>query len=414
MFEKIKAQRDALMKEVNDLIENGDIDGANAKMDEVKELDDKITAAVTAKKNMDALSAAAPAVDIANASAPVSGAVSEGSVNLDGNAKNGNIEDKEAKYEAAWAKWAMGTASPEDSAVIKAYNAALTTETSGVVIPTTLARGILDDVEKAFPYYADTAKTFVTGAVTYLKDKGSSDAAWYDEATPTADGTQTFGTITLYGCELARSITVSWKLKAMSISEFIPYIRAKLSSKMGQALGYGVFNGRGISSENTWKPEPVGVITELLKPENSSQVIELTNPTAEQLIAGIAKANAAIEPYYENGSAYYVNSKTLWNRIAAVCDSTGRPIFTVNSDVQSSIVGYIFGKPVKRDSGVPDDRIVLSNAKDGYCVNVNQQITIGQQDDNKARTTDYNAYGIFDGCPVSAKAHALLKLTYTA
>ena len=414
MFEKLKAQRDALMKEVNDLIENGDIDGANAKMDEVKELDDKITAAVTAKKNMDALSAAAPAVDIVDRSAPVAGAVPEGTINLDGNAKNGNIEDKEAKYEAAWAKWAMGTATPEDNAVIKAYNAALTTETSGVVIPSTLARGILDDVEKAFPYYADTAKTFVTGAVTYLKDKGSSDAAWYDEATPTADGTQTFGTITLYGCELARSITVSWKLKAMSISEFIPYIRAKLSSKMGQALGYGVFNGRGISSENTWKPEPVGVITELLKPENSSQVIELTNPTAEQLIAGIAKANAAIEPYYENGSAYYVNSKTLWNRIAAVCDSTGRPIFTVNSDVQSSIVGYIFGKPVKRDSGVPDDRIVLSNARDGYCVNVNQQITIGQQDDNKARTTDYNAYGIFDGCPVSAKAHALLKLTYTA
>ena len=414
MFEKFKAQRDALMKEVNDLIENGDIDGANAKMDEVKALDEKIETAVTAKKNMDALSAAAPAMDISDKGVMGVQTVPEGGVSLDGDVKNGAVEDKDAKYENAWAKWAMGTASPEDNAVIKAYNAALTTETSGVVIPTTLARGILDDVEKAFPYYADTAKTFVTGAVTYLKDKGSSDAAWYDEATPTADGTQTFGTITLYGCELARSITVSWKLKAMSISEFIPYIRAKLSSKMGQALGYGVFNGRGISSENTWKPEPVGVITELLKPENSSQVIELTNPTAEQLIAGIAKANAAIEPYYENGSAYYVNSKTLWNRIAAVCDSTGRPIFTVNSDVQSSIVGYIFGKPVKRDSGVPDDRIVLSNARDGYCVNVNQQITIGQQDDNKARTTDYNAYGIFDGCPVSAKAHALLKLTYTA
>ena len=280
MFEKLKAQRDALMKEVNDLIENGDIDGANAKMDEVKELDDKITAAVTAKKNMDALSAAAPAMDISDKGVKDSQTVPEGGVSLDGDVKNGAVEDKEAKYEAAWAKWVMGTASPEDNAVIKAYNAALTTETSGVVIPSTLARGILDDVEKAFPYYADTAKTFVTGAVTYLKDKGSSDAAWYDEATPTADGTQTFGTITLYGCELARSITVSWKLKAMSISEFIPYIRAKLSSKMGQALGYGVFNGRGISSENTWKPEPVGVITELLKPENSSQVIELTNPTA--------------------------------------------------------------------------------------------------------------------------------------
>ncbi|MDD6992258.1 MAG: phage major capsid protein, partial [Oscillospiraceae bacterium] len=225
--------------------------------------------------------------------------------------------------------------------------------------------------------------------------------------------TQSIGTITLYGCELARSITVSWKLKAMSVSEFIPYIRAKLSSKMGQALGYGVFNGRGISAESTWKPEPIGVITELLKSENASQVIELTNPTAEQLIAGFARANAAIEPYYEDGSAYYVNSKTLWSRIAPICDSTGRPIFTVNSDVQSSIVGYIYGKPVKRDSGVPDDRIVLSNAKEGYMVNVNQQITLSQQDNGKARTTDYNAYGIFDGCPVSAKAHSLIKLTYT-
>lgn len=411
MFEKFKAQRDALMKEVNDLIENGDIDGANAKMDEVKALDEKIETAVTAKKNMDALSAAAPAMDISDKGVMGVQTAPEGSVSLEGNAKGG-FEDKEKEYENAWAKWAMGTANAEDNAVIKAYNAALTTKTTGVVIPTTLAKGILDDIEKAFPYYADTAKTFVTGAVTYLKDTGSSDAAWYDEATPTADGTQSIGTITLYGCELARSITVSWKLKAMSVSEFLPYIRAKLSSKMGQALGYGVFNGRGISPESTWKPEPIGVITELLKGGNASQVIELTNPTADQLIAGFARVNAAIEPYYEDGAAYYVNSKTLWNRIAPVCDSTGRPIFTVNSDVQSSIVGYIYGKPVKRDSGVPDDRIVLSNAKDGYIVNVNQQITLSQQDDGKARTTDYNAYGIFDGCPVSAKAHALLKLTY--
>ena len=413
MFEKFKAQRDALMKEVNDLIENGDIDGANAKMDEVKALDEKIETAVTAKKNMEALSAAAPAMDISDKGVKDSQTVPDGSISLDGDVKNGAVEDKDAKYENAWAKWAMGTASPEDNAVIKAYNAALTTQTSGVVIPTTLAKGILDDVEKAFPYYADVAKTFVTGAVTYLKDTGSSDAAWYDEATATEDGTQSIGTITLYGCELARSITVSWKLKAMSVSEFIPYIRAKLSAKMGQALGYGVFNGRGISSDSSWKPEPIGVITELLKPENTSQVIELTNPTAEQLIAGFARANAAIEPYYEDGSAYYVNSKTLWSRIAPVCDSTGRPIFTVNSDVQSSIVGYIYGKPVKRDSGVPDDRIVLSNAKEGYMVNVNQQITLSQQDNGKARTTDYNAYGIFDGCPVSAKAHSLIKLTYT-
>ena len=97
MFEKFKAQRDALMKEVNDLIENGDIDGANAKMDEVKELDDKINAAVTAKKNMDALSAAAPAMDISDKGVMGVQTVPEGGVSLDGDVKNGAVEDKDAK-----------------------------------------------------------------------------------------------------------------------------------------------------------------------------------------------------------------------------------------------------------------------------------------------------------------------------
>lgn len=417
MFEKLKAQRDALMKEVNDLIENGDIDGANAKMDEVKQLDDKINAAITAKKNMDALSASAPAADISDKG--ITGGVQtvpEGGVSLDGNAKDGAVEDKETKYENAWAKWAMGTATADDNAVIKAYNAALTTETTGVVIPSTLSRGILDDVEKNFPFYADAAKTFVTGAVTFLKDTGSSDAAWYDEATEIADGTQSIGTLTLYGCELARSITVSWKLKTMSVSEFLPYIQKKLSAKMGQALGYGSFSGRGVapSEEGTpWKPEPVGVITYLSKPAYADQVISILNPTADQIIAGFAKANAAIETSYESGAAYYINNKTLWGRIAPFCDSTGRPIFTVNSDVQSSIVGYIYGKPVKRDAGVPDDMIVLGNAKDGYIFNINQQITLSQEDHVKARSTDYAAYAIVDGCPLSEKAFSLIKLTYS-
>ena len=413
MFEKFKNQRDALMQEVNDLIENGDIDGANAKMDEVKELDDKITAAVTAKKNMDALSAAAPAVDITDRSAPVSGAVPEGSVNLDGSAKNGNIEDKEAKYENAWCNWMMGKTTAEDNAVIKAYNAALTTETTGVIIPSTLSKGILDDIEKYYPFYAAVSKTYVTGAVSYLKDEGASEANWYDEQTPTAEGTQMFGTITLLGCELARSIPVSWKLKSMSVSEFIPYIRRKLSKKMGAALGYGVFSGRGVSPSDEWKPEPIGVITHLNKLDNSSQIISITNPTAEQLVAGFANANAALETFYDAGSAYYINNKTLWSRLASVCDSTGKPLFTAAANIQSNIVGFILGKPVMRDSGVPDDIIVLGNANDGYYMNINQNITLTQQDINSKRVTEYSAYGIMDGAPISEKAFSLIKLTYT-
>ena len=59
---------------------------------------------------MDALSAAAPAMDISDNGVMGVQTVPEGGVSLDGDVKNGAVEDKDAKYENAWAKWAMGTA----------------------------------------------------------------------------------------------------------------------------------------------------------------------------------------------------------------------------------------------------------------------------------------------------------------
>ena len=82
MFEKLKAQRAELMAAANQMIEDGDIDGANAKMDEIKALDDKINALLVAKKNADALSNAAPAVDICGESTIPVGTSAEGSIDL--------------------------------------------------------------------------------------------------------------------------------------------------------------------------------------------------------------------------------------------------------------------------------------------------------------------------------------------
>lgn len=138
MFEKLKAQRAELMAAANQMIEDGDIDGANAKMDEIKALDDKINALLVAKKNADALSNAAPAVDICGESTVPVGTSAEGSIDLGlMGTDNGTENDAaERKYENAWAKWAVKpeTMSVEDVAVMKAYNAAFTTTTTSAVI----------------------------------------------------------------------------------------------------------------------------------------------------------------------------------------------------------------------------------------------------------------------------------------
>ena len=418
MFEKLKAQREEMMTAANKMIEDGDIEGANAKMDEIKALDEKINAAITAKKNADALSDAAPAIDIADKSAPVGG-VPEGSVDF--GVKGTGTEDKAAsdrKYENAWAKWALDpkSLSAEETEIMRARNAAFTTTSTSVVIPNTLMKGILDDTAAAYPFFADVSKTYVKGTITLLKGTASSDAAWYDEATPIADGTETFATITLNGCELARSITVSWKLKEMSIDEFMPYIRGKLSEKMGAALGYGSISGKGVaaSSESSpWKPEPLGILTQLAKSAYSAQNVSVENPTSAQMIATFAKAISKINTKYLNGAAIYVNSVTLWDRIGSMCDTTGRPIFTASSDVTNGVVGHILGRPVKLESAMPADKILIGNAKAGYAVNINKAVTLSTEDHVKARETDYAAYAIIDGAPTAETAFALITLSYT-
>ena len=54
-----------------------------------------------------------------------------------------------------------------------------------------------------------------------------------------------FGTVELSGYELAKSITVSWKLKTMAINELETYIINELG-KIGAALSYGVYRGKGL------------------------------------------------------------------------------------------------------------------------------------------------------------------------
>ena len=52
----------------------------------------------------------------------------------------------------------------------------------------------------------------------------NKNATWYEESTVVESEELKFGTVELSGYELAKSITVSWKLKTMAINELETYI----------------------------------------------------------------------------------------------------------------------------------------------------------------------------------------------
>ena len=404
-----KEMYDKLNEELTALIENDASDEEyQAKVDEINALNEKWD--VTSQRIADAkvLSDDRRSYNIEDAAVQASpAAVVMESVSFEPQAANEEKTDMNSKaYETAWAKMMMGKKLTDaESSTISMVNAALTTVNTGAVIPTTVAEGIWDLIEEQHPLWADAQKTYVNGNYNMIVSDVSSEAAWYDEATATADGSETFRTIALTGCELARNIVVSWKLREMAVEDFIPFIQRKLADKMGKALSYGVAKGKGQpGASDTFKAEPKGIITALLAETNTPQIKTYTAGSLGYSDLTAARAKIA---YGASALRIYANSKTIWDELANVKDQNQRPIMV--ADPINGGVGRIFGIEVKEEDALADGEILFSAPSVGYIANVNKDMSLATEEHVKERTADYCAYAIVDGNVTTTKAHALLK-----
>ena len=234
-----------------------------------------------------------------------------------------------------------------------------------------------------------------------------------DEATATADEQNTFGQLTLTGCELSKAITVTWKMRSMAVEEF-PSLTSKneLGERVGVAMGTAIAVGQGKPGEGeTFKPEPLGIETALLAEDNTPQVVTYNpsaSPTADPMgYADFTAAIGKIHSSYLAGSAIYASNATIWGQLANLVDSTGRALFI--PDLTSGGVGRMFGMVVKADAGVTADSVIIGNPSRGYVLNTNEPMSLATEEHVKARTVDYAAYAIVDGGLLDSKAFALIK-----
>ena len=409
-YNDYKEMFDKLNEELKALIENDASDEEyQAKVAEINALNEKWD--VTSQRIADAkaLDDNRRDINLENASVQVpQGAKVVDSVSFapQAGAADEVIDMNSKAYETAWAKMMMGKKLTDaESSTISMINAALTTVNTGAVIPTSVAQGIWDLIEEQHPLWADAQKTYVNGNYNMIVSDVSSEAAWYDEATATADGSETFRTIALTGCELARNIVVSWKLREMAVEDFIPFIQRKLADKMGKALSYGVAKGKGQpGASDTFKAEPKGIITALLAETSTPQIKTYTAGSLGYSDLTAARAKIA---YGASALRIYANSKTIWDELANVKDQNQRPIMV--ADPINGGVGRIFGIEVKEEDALADGEILFSAPSVGYIANVNKDMSLATEEHVKERTADYCAYAIVDGNVTTTKAHALLK-----
>ena len=137
-------KRNNLMQEAQNLINSGKTEEANAKMEEIKNLDEQWDAIAQAQANFNALNKEPQAVNVFGQE--------NSSMRADG--FNGEERTKEAQawaseeYKIAWAKNLMNLPmTAEESAAFKMVNEAYTHTTGNtqIVIPKTVSRGIWEE-----------------------------------------------------------------------------------------------------------------------------------------------------------------------------------------------------------------------------------------------------------------------------
>ena len=321
----------------------------------------------------------------------------------------------EKEYRDAWAKDMMNVAlKPEEREMYDRVNVEYrdfthTTENTQVLIPKTVADGIWRRAEEAYPLWADVRKLRVTGELSMKKSSGESQKArWYDEQTKVDTDPLGFGVLNLTGCELSKAIEVTWKLRKMAVNDFVDYIEREIADRMGAALSYGVYSGRGKpGAGETFKPEPRGIKTVLEAEAGTPQIIEYT--AADGLLyTNLTGGMAGIHSSYANGAAIYANSLTIWNVLANLVDKMGRPMFV--PDVSAGGVGRIFGLSIKPDASIPVGELLIGNLQSGYLANINEDITMYREEHIRERLTDYMGYAIVDGDVVDSKAFVIIQV----
>ncbi|MGN0881209.1 phage major capsid protein [Cloacibacillus porcorum] len=411
--EEYKNKRNELMSAATGAVTSGDVEAAAAKRAEIEALDENYDAEQRELANLAALKER-KIVDITipcdNTPAPQS---------LTPTAKMQAEQDEDATYRRAFAHTLMGFRLPAEEAEIfdkvnriiapDIQNATQTAATHTVVIPKTLVDAIWKEMGELHPILNAVPKTFVKGKLSYPYETVSGDnAAFYDEDTEVTEGSFTIAALDLDGYELAKALKISWKLQKMSIDSFLAYVANLVAEKMANALAVAVVSGKGVAgSSDSWKSQPQGIITALDAETNTPQVITWTPSTDDVTYEKMTGLMSKIRSGYSTGAAIYAKNDFIWNTLANIKDSNGRPYFI--ADVMSGGVGRLFGHVVYEEDAIPDNAMLLANIRQGYLMNVQEDISLMQDEHMTKRTTTYMGYAILDGKVRTTKAFAYLK-----
>lgn len=376
-----EAKRQTLINEAETLINDGKVEEANKKMDNVTELDQSFEAEAKAAANLKALSQSP--IPLAR--------VGEGAV-FDGNA-SGEPEDMydSVEYRKAFMNYVLkGTAIPE-----KFKNASATTKTTdvGSVISPTVVNRIVEKMESMGMLLPLVTRTSFAAGATVPTSSVKPVATWVSEGGTSDKQKKTTGQIDIKGYKLRCAITMTLETSVMSLQVFEAVFIKSVSEAMVKAQETAFISGTGVG-------QPKGVLSETVEAGRNIDLAANADPTYQTLV----EAEAALDLAYENGAVWNMTKKTFMKFIGMV-DANKQPIARVNYGINGKPERTLLGRRVVLNdymtslgAAIEADTVVafLFDWSD-YMFNTNYNMVVKSYEDNDTEDQITKAVMICDG-----------------
>lgn len=384
-----EAKRMLLMNEAQQLLDNGDVENADGKMKEIKELDDKFEAIAKAQANLNAING----VVVAANSMTAQMASGTQMTTEQTYANKTDMYNSEEYRKAFMAKVISGTAIPA-----KFLNTDAQTVTSEVtsVIPSVLIQKIYSKLENVGKFFAMATKTNIKGGVTVPTSSIDLTASWVAERGTADTQEATTGSITFAYRKLICKVAISFEASIVTLEMFETDFVDKVSKAMTRHIEQSMFTGNGSDGN-----QMVGFLTETPVSGQKIEIAEGSSFTYETLVA----AEAAIPEEYESGAIWVMPKKTFYNQIVALKDTTGQPIARVSVGIDGKPEHVILGRRVEFSpymsafaTSVSADTVVAAIFDfSRYAINTNYEMTIKKYTDEATDDQITKAIMLVDG-----------------
>ena len=383
-------KRQVLMNEAEGLINEGKIEEANAKMEEVKQLDNQWEEIAKAQANLNALNEP-KGINIINLAGQrgVDGVVID---TLDANVVTTDQDIYNSiEYRKAFMNHVIkGSPIPE-----KFMNADQNTKTTdvGSVIPTTVMEKIVEKLESTGMILPLVTRTSYQGGLAIPTSSVKPVATWVAEGEGSEKQKKTTGQVVFSYYKLRCAVSVSFETSVVTLGVFENTLINNIAEAMVKTLEQAIISGTGVG-------QPKGILAETAPEGQNIEIAADANVNYETLIS----AEAALPLAYENDAVWCMTKKTFM-KFVGMTDNNGQPIARVNYGISGRPERTLLGRTVVLNDymtslGAPieEDAVVafLFNFKD-YVLNTNYNITIKRYEDNETDDQVTKALMLVDG-----------------